>query len=363
VLGWLFKNHERTVEKTYVFIFMAPTIVKPRQQPGMGLYTKMKLHQATREIEQGVRTSHTPDPLYNWFFNEKKENYSHKVIDFANARYQPTTVDIKYDPYYRAKDDDDDQKDEEVDNEKEEKDSSDEPDEPAGGETDDTEEKEIKIVDSKQITKIDSEEKKREDEIVPKSVAVKPEENLSMPGTKIAGLKPAQKTAAKEVIKLKESVKSMAESIDPKQIKVASAETKSVELQQEAANVAEEYEQQSHPIVERLKKRMERKKITQLVPDKNLDERRKKLKSLVSKSGIFPTVDDASSSINKKEQLKEFILQDVAREQEPSTQDSRKRLKDFISGGRESKELNIEPTKRKSLKGFLSPVQEQAVAA
>ncbi len=102
VLGWLFKNQQRTITKEYVFIFMSPTIIKPRQSPGMQLYTKMKLHQATEDIEEAIETKRTQDPIHNWFFNPEKENYSHKVIDFANARYQPTTVDIKNDPYYRA---------------------------------------------------------------------------------------------------------------------------------------------------------------------------------------------------------------------------------------------------------------------
>jgi hypothetical protein len=62
----------------------------------------MKLHEATDSIEYGITTKKTPDPIHNWFFNPDKENYSHKVIDFANARYQPTTVDIKDDQYYRA---------------------------------------------------------------------------------------------------------------------------------------------------------------------------------------------------------------------------------------------------------------------
>lgn len=102
VLGWFFKRQNRQIAKSYIFIFMCPTIIKPRQQPGMNLYTKMKLHEATDSIEDGIKTKRTPDPIYNWFFNPEKENYSHKVVDFANARYQPTTVDIKNDPYYRA---------------------------------------------------------------------------------------------------------------------------------------------------------------------------------------------------------------------------------------------------------------------
>lgn len=102
IVGWLFKNQRRTIVKQYIFIFIAPTIVKPRQTPGMQLYTKMKLHQATANIEDAVETKNVMDPIHNWYFNAGKENYSHKVIDFANARYQPTTVDIKNDIYYHA---------------------------------------------------------------------------------------------------------------------------------------------------------------------------------------------------------------------------------------------------------------------
>jgi hypothetical protein len=84
---------------------MSPTIIKPRSTPGMQLYTKMKLHQATDDVEDTVETKRVMDPIHNWFFNPEKENYSHKVIDFANARYQPTTVDIRNDTYYRTKED------------------------------------------------------------------------------------------------------------------------------------------------------------------------------------------------------------------------------------------------------------------
>jgi len=102
ILGWFFKNKARTTSKQYLFIFLSPTIIKPRKTPGMQLYTKMKLHNATNNIEDAVETKKTMDPVYNWFFNPDGENYSHKVIDFANARYQPTTVDIANDPWYRS---------------------------------------------------------------------------------------------------------------------------------------------------------------------------------------------------------------------------------------------------------------------
>ncbi len=107
VLGWFFKGQRRQVDRTYIFIFMAPTIIKPRSSPGIELYSKMKLHRATEDIESGIKTIKTSDPIFNWFFDPQKENYSHKVVDFANARYQPTTVDLKHDPYYRSAIDDD----------------------------------------------------------------------------------------------------------------------------------------------------------------------------------------------------------------------------------------------------------------
>jgi general secretion pathway protein D len=102
VLGWLFKSKSRRVEKKYIFIFMSPTILKPRTRPGTGLYTKMKLQRAKSDIDDAVEVKKGIDPIHNWFFNPEGETYSHKITDFANARYQPTSVDIINDPYYRA---------------------------------------------------------------------------------------------------------------------------------------------------------------------------------------------------------------------------------------------------------------------
>jgi hypothetical protein len=102
ILGWFFKYKSRAINKDYTFIFIAPSIKKPRSLPGAGIYTKMKLHNATEEIRRTIKTDQVRDPIHNWFFNRNRENYYHKVVDFANARYQPTTVDMKNDPHYRA---------------------------------------------------------------------------------------------------------------------------------------------------------------------------------------------------------------------------------------------------------------------
>ncbi|MBU1007932.1 hypothetical protein KKA53_02545 [Candidatus Dependentiae bacterium] len=102
ILGWLFKEKKRIINKEYIFIFMAPTIIKPRKAPGVNLYTKMKMNQAKEDIDDAIEVRKTKDPIFNWFFNGEGETYSHKIIDYANARYQPTSVDIKNDPYYHT---------------------------------------------------------------------------------------------------------------------------------------------------------------------------------------------------------------------------------------------------------------------
>ena len=101
IFGWLFKNKDRNLAKQYIFIFVCPTIIKPRQKPGADLYTKMKLHKARDSVESAVDNRRRKDPIHNWFFNPNGETYAHKVVDFATARYQPTLVDIKNDPEYR----------------------------------------------------------------------------------------------------------------------------------------------------------------------------------------------------------------------------------------------------------------------
>ena len=101
ILGWIFKQKTKSTSKEHVFILISPTIIKPRTTPGTGLYTRMKLHNAKKDVKNVSEIGSKRDPIQNWFFDPKKEDYSHKVSDFATAKFQPTTADIKYDPYYR----------------------------------------------------------------------------------------------------------------------------------------------------------------------------------------------------------------------------------------------------------------------
>lgn len=101
LIGWMFKQKVKVREKRTVLMFLRPTIIKPRTKPGANPYTQMKIDEAKEWVNLTV-SQETPDPIHNWFFNPSDAQYSYKVDDFAQARYQPTTVNIKYDPYYRA---------------------------------------------------------------------------------------------------------------------------------------------------------------------------------------------------------------------------------------------------------------------
>jgi len=100
LIGWLFKQKSRRVTKTYTFFFICPTIIKTRTKPGVDMYSRMKLHRARKEVQDSVLTGSIKDPIHNIFFNGSGESYHHKVDDFANARFQPSSVDIKHDPFY-----------------------------------------------------------------------------------------------------------------------------------------------------------------------------------------------------------------------------------------------------------------------
>ena len=96
------KNKTKIVEKQNVLIFLSPTIVKPRTHQGINPYSRMKLDMAKEATDAATQTGRGRDPVHDWFFDPKRRGYSYKVDDFATARYQPVTADIRNDQYYRT---------------------------------------------------------------------------------------------------------------------------------------------------------------------------------------------------------------------------------------------------------------------
>ena len=310
LIGWLFKTESRQVIENYIFYFMAPTIIKPRTLPGMGLYTRMKLHQATDSIKDGIVTSKTKDPIFNWFFNPENADYSRKVLDYANARYQPTMVDIKNDPYYRSNLQRNEGKNDNA--------YLEEPLQEAMGIRDQSDRK---LVAKKKDIYVEEAQK-------PSSV-----KESSSNKTKSLIVNLDQKPVVTPVLPPQESTMKA-----PEQSLLAST------------NVQDRV----------LKKLQERRQEVMRV-DNGLDQRRAKLKEMVPSPALVPKVEPVVVA-EQRTQFKELlsspsspIVQELV---QPAALEKRNRLKDFLSRSEELNAMPLETEKRNQLKNFLSRGQE-----
>ena len=306
IIGWLFKGQQRIITKQYIFIFMTPTIIKPRQTPGMNLYTKMKLHQVTDELEDNIKTTKTRDPIFNWFFNADKENYSHKIIDYANARYQPTNVDIKNDPYYRSQTK--------------------------------QEEKRLKRMAAQESAMPPVESKTRLNMPPAQSTTkldMSPAE-LSMPSASTESMKP---TRSESTTKL---------DMPPAELGMPSAnkQTQKQMVTPSQAAPQEREDTKTRRTQEIIQESVNQKKIsTGQAQENNLQEQRQKLRELLAQQP-----QDNQQQTTQKEQLKEFIAPLPKRQQ----------MKEFIAQQPDEIDetpqptLNVDPSKRRKLKEFLS---------
>jgi len=103
IIGWMFKNKNKTIQKSHILIFLSPTIIKPKSKPGIDLYTKIKIDQSKEAINYTGSLSNKHDFLDKNFFNPGKKTSYHDLDDFGSGKFQPVSVDIKNDLFYRTK--------------------------------------------------------------------------------------------------------------------------------------------------------------------------------------------------------------------------------------------------------------------
>lgn len=113
IIGNLFKNRTKDNNKTNLYIFLRPSIIKPRFEGGPDEYTNLKLAYAKRQIFNAEELHQSKDPIQRWFFKPDKERIGQKlddlkkgiyrpIDDYAQGKKQPTLVRIERDPYFRA---------------------------------------------------------------------------------------------------------------------------------------------------------------------------------------------------------------------------------------------------------------------
>lgn len=112
IFGNLFKGRERNHTKQNLFIFIRPSIIKPRDEGSPDDYTQMKIDYAKYQVLNVDAYSGSKDPIQRWFFRPRNQDTKQRlkdvragifrpIDDFKEGKIQPNEVDIKKDPYFQ----------------------------------------------------------------------------------------------------------------------------------------------------------------------------------------------------------------------------------------------------------------------
>lgn len=113
ILGNLFRSKSRTNAKTNLYIFIRPSIIKPRMEGFPDEYTRMKLDYAKYKVIEADTYAKEHDPIQRWFFRPHSQSIKERLKDskkgvyrpidnFSSGFSRPKSVNIKHDPYYRG---------------------------------------------------------------------------------------------------------------------------------------------------------------------------------------------------------------------------------------------------------------------
>ncbi len=114
LLGTLFKWKKKQKTETNLYIFIRPSIIKPRFEGAPDEYTQLKLDYAKYQIMVKNDTYVADkDPIQRWFFKPTHQTIKKKVADFSQGilrpiddytygKSQPKSVNIQEDPYFKV---------------------------------------------------------------------------------------------------------------------------------------------------------------------------------------------------------------------------------------------------------------------
>jgi general secretion pathway protein D len=113
ILGSLFKNKTRTRHEANLYVFIRPSIIKPRFEGGADEYTQLKLDYAKYQMMKNDSYVKDKDPVQRWYFKPTNHTVKQKVDDwkkglfrpiddYAQGKYAPREVNISEDPYFKV---------------------------------------------------------------------------------------------------------------------------------------------------------------------------------------------------------------------------------------------------------------------
>lgn len=113
IIGNLFKTKNTKNAVSNLYIFIRPSIIKPRFEGGADEYTQLKLDYAKYQMMKNDSYAAENDPIQRWFFKpaaqtaeqafaDRADGVFRPIDDFAYSKSCPKTVKIDEDPYYRV---------------------------------------------------------------------------------------------------------------------------------------------------------------------------------------------------------------------------------------------------------------------
>ena len=108
-----FKNKTKTQVETNLYIFIRPSVIKPRFEGAADEYTQLKLDYPKYQLLKNDTFLKEKDPIQRWFFRPPDQSIKQKLSDVKNgvirplddfvfAKSMPRMVNIKADSYYKV---------------------------------------------------------------------------------------------------------------------------------------------------------------------------------------------------------------------------------------------------------------------
>jgi len=91
LLGWLFKNKNKQIDKTSLLILILPEIIAPADIQNANHFTRSKLLDSKEIIEQVRNTNQLRDPIHRLFFQDAQDLEGKYLDEFAATREKYVT--------------------------------------------------------------------------------------------------------------------------------------------------------------------------------------------------------------------------------------------------------------------------------
>ncbi len=113
ILGNLFKTKAKSKTEENLYVFIRPSIIKPRFEGAPDEYTQLKLDYAKYQIMKNDMYIHDRDPIQRWFFRPSHQTIKQKLSDAAQGvlrpiddytygRNRPKSANLQEDPYFKV---------------------------------------------------------------------------------------------------------------------------------------------------------------------------------------------------------------------------------------------------------------------